>query len=375
MSRPRVFTMSDRLKAPFPWFGGKSRVADVVWSRFGDVPNYVEPFFGSGAVLLGRPHPPGVETINDADCYVSNFWRSISKDPEAVAEHADWPVNEADLHSRHLWLVNREEFRERMKTDPDYYDSKIAGWWVWGISQWIGSGWCVEPQWRGRCGIASKGRGIHAKRLLMRRGGSGVHRTKGLTSKTGRNGHRAGMAEIPWRTKPDISGNSGAAGRGVHAVGRREGLFKYFEALAARLRRVRVCCGDFARILGPSPTFHVGLTGVFLDPPYGGDVGRDPSIYAADDLQVSARARAWALKNGGHSKLRIALCGYEGEHDMPKDWECYAWKTHGGYAVRADSAGRKNRERERIWFSPNCLRPEREPELDFEQENGERRRG
>jgi site-specific DNA-adenine methylase len=42
------------LKAPFPWFGGKSRVADIVWDRFGDVANYVEPFFGSGAVLL---HP------------------------------------------------------------------------------------------------------------------------------------------------------------------------------------------------------------------------------------------------------------------------------------------------------------------------------
>ena len=41
------------LKAPFPWFGGKSRVADIVWDRFGDVANYVEPFFGSGAVLLG----------------------------------------------------------------------------------------------------------------------------------------------------------------------------------------------------------------------------------------------------------------------------------------------------------------------------------
>ena len=34
------------LKAPFPWFGGKSRVAHLVWQRFGDVANYVEPFFG-----------------------------------------------------------------------------------------------------------------------------------------------------------------------------------------------------------------------------------------------------------------------------------------------------------------------------------------
>ena len=41
--------------APFPWFGGKSRVAADVWARFGETPNYVEPFAGSMAVLLGRP--------------------------------------------------------------------------------------------------------------------------------------------------------------------------------------------------------------------------------------------------------------------------------------------------------------------------------
>ena len=40
------------LKAPFPWFGGKSKVAGLVWERFGDVANYVEPFAGSLAVLL-----------------------------------------------------------------------------------------------------------------------------------------------------------------------------------------------------------------------------------------------------------------------------------------------------------------------------------
>lgn len=28
------------MKSPFPWFGGKSRVAHLVWDRFGDVPNY-----------------------------------------------------------------------------------------------------------------------------------------------------------------------------------------------------------------------------------------------------------------------------------------------------------------------------------------------
>ena len=76
------------LKAPFPFFGGKSRVADNVWSRFGNVPNYVEPFAGSLAVLLGRPHIPGCETVNDKDCYISNFWRSLRQDSQGVAR---WP--------------------------------------------------------------------------------------------------------------------------------------------------------------------------------------------------------------------------------------------------------------------------------------------
>ena len=92
------------LRAPFPWFGGKRRVAPEVWERFGDVPNYVEPFFGSGAVLLGRPakHAAKIETVNDLDGFVANFWRSVAHDPEATARWADWPVVEADLNARQL---------------------------------------------------------------------------------------------------------------------------------------------------------------------------------------------------------------------------------------------------------------------------------
>ena len=86
------------LEAPFPYFGGKRLIAAEVWQRFGDVPNYVEPFFGSGAVLLGRPksHKGRIETVNDKDGYVSNFWRAVQAVPDEVADHADWPVNEND---------------------------------------------------------------------------------------------------------------------------------------------------------------------------------------------------------------------------------------------------------------------------------------
>ena len=80
---------ADTLKAPFPYFGGKSRIAAAVWERFGTVQNYVEPFFGSGAVLLGCPWPGHTETVNDADGLLANFWRALRADPDAVAEHAD----------------------------------------------------------------------------------------------------------------------------------------------------------------------------------------------------------------------------------------------------------------------------------------------
>lgn len=141
------------LRAPFPWFGGKSRVAPEVWPRFGHVANYIEPFAGSLAVLLGRPadNPPRVETVNDIDAYLSNFWRAVSADPDAVAQACDWPVNEADLHARHRWLVETGAERlERVKRDAEFFDAQVAGWWVWGQCLWIGSGWCASPEWKCR---------------------------------------------------------------------------------------------------------------------------------------------------------------------------------------------------------------------------------
>lgn len=150
------------LKAPFPYPGGKSTIADLVWRRLGNVDNYIEPFAGSLAVLLRRPAAHfdsryRIETANDANHYICNFWRAVARDPERVAEYADNPVIEADLHARHQWLVRSqeaEEFRQRMQVDPDYHDAKIAGWWVWGQCCWIGHGWCDKrggyggPTWQ-----------------------------------------------------------------------------------------------------------------------------------------------------------------------------------------------------------------------------------
>lgn len=301
------------MKAPFPWAGGKSRVAREVWDRFGDVKNYVEPFFGSGAVLLNRPTSPGTETINDLDCMVANFWRALQHDPDAVAFHADNPVNEADQHARHLWLCSQAEFRESMKVDPEFYDAKIAGWWVWGQCIWIGSGWCSVQLPH----LGDAGKGVN--RQLPHLGDAGT---------------------VCVEDEPGASPD----------------LLAYMNQLAARLRRVRVCCGDWSRVLGPSVTFKHGSTGVFLDPPYADTAGRTANLYASDSLTVAHNVREWAIANGDNRDLRIALCGYEGEHDIPKSWECVAWKAAGGYGNQGGD--NKNAARERIWFSPYCLKPQ-----------------
>ena len=67
--------VSDVLQAPFVWFGGKSRAAPLIWPRLGEVANYVEPFAGSLAVLLGSPRIATHETVNDLDGFVCKLVR------------------------------------------------------------------------------------------------------------------------------------------------------------------------------------------------------------------------------------------------------------------------------------------------------------
>lgn len=297
-----IETASPKLTAPFPYFGGKRRVASEVWRRFGRVHCYLEPFFGSGAALLARPEPLGREVVNDADGMVANFWRAVRSEPTAVAAAADWPVNENDLHARNAFLRERRpSLSEALEADPAWCDPEAAGWWAWGLSSWIGTGW----------------------------------------------------ARSPHRQLPKVAGDSG-----IHAECRRDDLPAVFAALSARLKRVKVACGDWNRILGKS-TMNAGAgraTAVFLDPPYS-HAGRDPDVYAFDGADVSRQVRLWCRVRGVEPNLRIALCGYAGEHDELADygWSCHAWKAVGGYGNQGSGRGRSNAGRERIWFSPHCL--------------------
>jgi DNA adenine methylase len=309
------------LKPPFPYFGGKSRAAPLIWQGLGDCINYVEPFAGSLAVLFNRPgYDPlrHVETVNDLDCYLINFWRSLQHDPDAVAYWADYPVTEVDLIARNSWLINQTEFRQRMTDAPDYFDCKIAGWWVWGLSAWIGSGWCKNnsPQFPH---LGDVGMGVHRKLPHLGDGGRGSE--------------PCGSDRERWYGRSSSD------------------LYEYFQAIASRLRRVRICNGDWQRILTPSVTTKQGVTGVLLDPPYSFKLRSQ--VYSIES-DVSAQVREWAIAHGDDPQLRIALCGYSDEHAMPDEWRCAIWKARSGYSGQ-NKAKNDNHHKERIYFSPHCL--------------------
>jgi len=311
---------SSGLKAPFPYFGGKRKVAGVVWERFGDVRTYVEPFFGSGAVLLGRPewHLRGndirFEFANDKNGFVANFWRALQREPGTVASHADYPVFENDKHARHAWIMSRKaDLVAKLEGNPDYYDAKIAGWWAWGASISIGATWCAgDGPWS-----------VIDEKLVRTRGAPNAIR-RALFS---------------------------AQGMGIR---RSTNSPSYLYDLADRLKGVKVASGDWARIVQPAFTTEGGATGIFLDPPYTHE-GRDAGVYADDDVDIAAAVAAWVLANGDNPDFRIAYCGYEdGAVLFPETWEKIAWSAQGGYSNH--SADNQNKHRETIWFSPNCLK-------------------
>ncbi len=330
---------NNTLKAPFPWFGGKSRAADLIWQRFGAVANYVEPFAGSAAVLLGKPArlPRATETLNDLDGFICNLWRAIQADPEAVARAADWPVSELDLHARHSWLVNeRATLTEHLQADPTYYDATLAGWWVWGACSWIGSGWCSgKGPWQRietadglrltNVNAGNSGTGVNRKLPHLGDGGTGVNR------------------QLP---------HLGDGGKGGVLTDAPPAL-DWLRTLAERLRSARITCGDWRRVTGPSVTTKHGLTGMVLDPPYNSEDAEN-DCYGIAHTNVADDVRAWCLENGGNPLLRIALCGYAHDHDelLAHGWSVESWKARKGYQTDGD-----NSARERIWFSPACLSP------------------
>jgi len=325
------------LKAPFPYFGGKSAVADIVWKALGDCGHYIEPFCGSAAVLLARPgFQPHihVETVNDADGHIANVWRALQADPDEVAKWCDWPVNHADLMARKRRInAETETLLDNLVADDTYYNPLLAGYYIWAASCWIGAG-LVCPGQIPHLGTA--GMGVHVKGQIPQLGNAG----KGVHAK----------GKIP---------HLSSTGKGVHTK-HNTNTYAWFRTLSERLRYVRVVCGDWSRVCGGKWQTGPGKPcGMFFDPPYS-DPDRCKNVYGVDSMTVAHDVREWCKTRADDPDYRIVLAGYDGEHNELEDigWTVHAWKAQGGYGNQAGkdagSQGQVNRHKERLWLSPHC---------------------
>lgn len=73
------------MKAILNYPGAKWGSAKRIISLFPKHRSYLEPFFGSGAVLFNKP-PSAIETINDIDGDITNFFQVLRERPDDLAE-------------------------------------------------------------------------------------------------------------------------------------------------------------------------------------------------------------------------------------------------------------------------------------------------
>jgi hypothetical protein len=139
-------------------------------------------------------------------------------------------------------------------------------------------------------------------------------------------------------------------------------LRRWMRFLSARLRHVRILNGDWTRActsgaLQSLPVRQGGYCGVFLDPPYAGDV-RTADIYSHDDAEVASRVREWCIENGDNSRYRVVLAGFDTEHVALESlgWRVIEWYREGFLkGGMSNISGATQQKRERLWLSPHCL--------------------
>lgn len=375
-----IGSLRDRIR--FLMASRPERLIDTFIDRCDRVSIYGRSHYGVALVakeFVGEQEVVAVET--DTHTFIAeglashncNFWRALRADPLGVAWWADYPTVHQDLTARHVWLLewaNKEGVR--LIGDATYYDTQVAGWWVWGISNWIGGEWCIldagQRDKRPRAGERSDV-GVSAQRDSMPKvgdnaGGQGVQaqrdripRVNDNAGGVGSNIHRTDLGQ--WEQCSFVGGQGVQVNRPefspLDGMPNGQRLLDWFYALAGRLARVIVLNRSWESAVTPTllqhtPTGPKPTVGIFLDPPYlthdrkrgmyKSDRGEDPDKAARESYE-------WAVANG--ERFRIAYCAHSEDFEVPPGWT-FIKGTMGGINLKE----RRSR-REAVLFSPACV--------------------
>jgi DNA adenine methylase len=123
----------------FRYYGGKWKLAPWIISKFPRHQHYVEPCGGAASVLLQKPISP-IETYNDLNGDVVNFFKVLRERPEELAHMIRWTP----------WA--RQEFETCKVIEGDELE-KARRWWMFQTlsvsaapSQEDGAGMRLESQ-------------------------------------------------------------------------------------------------------------------------------------------------------------------------------------------------------------------------------------
>lgn len=133
--------MTEALRPPFIYYGGKQRVAAAIAALLPEHRHYVEPFAGSLAVLLAKP-VARMETVNDLDGDLMVFWRVLRDRPDelqrvcALTPHSrgemlaarQRPAELDDLErARRVWILLSQHRTGTLRTNGWRYHADGAG--------------------------------------------------------------------------------------------------------------------------------------------------------------------------------------------------------------------------------------------------------
>lgn len=69
----------------FAYYGGKNRHLNDILPLLPACEHYCEPFAGSAAVLLNR-QPSPIETLNDLNSDIVNFFKTLRENPQQLID-------------------------------------------------------------------------------------------------------------------------------------------------------------------------------------------------------------------------------------------------------------------------------------------------
>lgn len=100
------------MKAIMKYPGSKWGIAKWIISHFPEHHSYLEPFFGSGAVLFNKTRSH-IETVNDMDGRVVSLFDWIKRDPERLA------------HEVYYTPYSRQVYEEAFAAEPEGQQEKM----------------------------------------------------------------------------------------------------------------------------------------------------------------------------------------------------------------------------------------------------------